>query len=451
MLKKKEKRVTDSLRVVAVLFSLALAFAFWQEQSLTAFAQGTAKVKVEGGLIRETADKSSTALGSVKRDDVLDVVASTTDTDGYTWYRVFVNRNSQGYIRSDLVTVEGTVSAEKPGNSNLVASAGGGNTTTVGSGGNRTTVGSNNSTPAAEGDGTDSNTQSTTTAGVMESSVVSARVTEKVRVRSGPGTGYDVAGSAEDNTEVTVSGEAVDGEDANRRWYQVSFTAEGKTINGFIRSDYLEVVQTAPQEPAVEEPAQEEPPVEETPVNDDYYLKYMENENGEWDWYLFDNIQGTSVSLTQLLSAVAQNQETEETENKQLSNMKIIVIVMAVVLVLLLVAVTVLFFKLHESYDDYDDEDDEEEEEDDEDDTPIRALGSRARRKEVRRSVFSRRKEEDEEEEDEDEEEDPPVRARTKVPAKTANKKDSSEENKSWQSKDFLELDDDMEFEFLDL
>ena len=27
----------------------------------------------------------------------------------------------------------------------------------------------------------------------------------------------------------------------------------------------------------------------------------------------------------------------------------------------------------------------------------------------------------------------------------------AKEDNKSWQSKDFLELDDDMEFEFLDL
>ena len=29
--------------------------------------------------------------------------------------------------------------------------------------------------------------------------------------------------------------------------------------------------------------------------------------------------------------------------------------------------------------------------------------------------------------------------------------KASQNENKAWQSKDFLELDDDMEFEFLDL
>ena len=53
----------------------------------------------------------------------------------------------------------------------------------------------------------------------------------------------------------------------------------------------------------------------------------------------------------------------------------------------------------------------------------------------------------DEDEDDEDDEEEGTLEEIQPV-KQTKSKKT---ENKAWQSKDFLELDDDMEFEFLDL
>ncbi len=382
MLKRKEKRNSYSFRIVTTLFSLAFALFIWQEQSIAVFARGEAAVVEESGNIREVA-----------------------------------------------------------------SAQGGGNKTTVGSGGNLTTVGGGNSSAgaAAGNEGTnEAGSQEGTTEGVAQSQVLTARVKEKVRVRKGAGTTYDIVTSAEANTQVSVSGEARDGEDM--LWYQISYNEADKTVNGFIREDYLEVVETAQApEPAEEEPVTE-PQGEPAPANEDYNLKYMENENGEWDWYLFDNIQGKSWSLTQILTAVTQIQENQQTENKQLSTMKIIVIAMAVVLVLLVVTVTILLFKLRDSYEEYEDEEEDEdeyeteieEEEDEEEEVPVRTSKARLGRKRAVRSVSV------------EEEEEEPVRATVKTSSKTGTRS-RLEENKSWQSKDFLELDDDMEFEFLDL
>lgn len=411
MLKRKEKRNSYSFRIAAALFSLAFALFFWQEQSIAVFAQDTAKVAAESTKIREKASTDSTVLASVKKKDTPELTASITD-----------------YIVASNTTTVGS----------------GGNKTTVGSGGNVTTIGGGNSSTTATDNGgeTDSSPQEAA-AGVSPSQVLTASVKEKVRVRKGAGTDFDVVSSAEPNTQVSVSGEAIDGE--GKLWYQVSFTAGGETINGFIRADYLNVLETA----AMEQPMEEEPmaePVEETaPVNEDYQLKYMENEAGEWDWYLFDNIQGTSLRLTELLNAVAQIQENEQIEDKQLSTMKIIVIAMGGVLVLLVVAITILLFKLRDSYEDYEayeedeEEEDIEEEEDEEEEIPVRASKARFRRKGRSRSAFV--KEEAEEE---------PARTKVQVSSR-AGTRDKAEESKSWQSRDFLELDDDMEFEFLDL
>ncbi len=312
----------------------------------------------------------------------------------------------------------------------LMVEASGGNKTVVGSGGN-TTVTTQENTGGQENN---ADQEEGAVLSVNSSQVLTAKVKEQVRVRKGAGTNYDVAGSAPGNIQVTVSGEATDSE--GKLWYQVSFNEGGTAVNGFIREDFLEVLETAASQPQPEEPVEvidQEP--EAAPVNEDYYLKYMENEAGEGDWYLFDQINGTSQSLTELLNAVAQIQENSQTENKQISTMKIIIIAMAVVLVLLVVAVTVLLFKFHDSYEEYEeDEDEEEEEEDDEeeDELPVRPLKSR----------LSKRSEQKQETR---------TVSRTRSPRTEERESSQTKGNKAWQSKDFLELDDDMEFEFLDL
>lgn len=253
-----------------------------------------------------------------------------------------------------------------------------------------------------------------------------------------------MAGQAKKGTEVTVSGIAADSDGKN--WYQVSFNDGDKTVNGFIREDFLEVltyVEVVEEKP-VEEVVEEEP-VEE---NNDYHLSYMQNDAGEMDWYLFDNINGTSQSLTQILNVVEQVKASQLEEEEQISTMRYIIIALAAVVVILIVVMTILIFKLRDAYEyEYEDEEDEEDEDDEEEDDDEEDEEEEEEVKTPRKPFlgFGKKKEvvEDEEDDDEDEGEDEIEEIK---PVKS-----SQSENKAWQSKDFLELDDDMEFEFLDL
>ena len=413
---------------------VALAFAFgifvWSSDSMITLAATKAKVVATSGKIREKADKNSEAIGSAKKGDTLEVIDSSNDSEGYTWYKVHVSGDTTGYIRGDLVSIQ-----EEGSN-------GGGTTTVVGSN-NKVTVEKKEETAAP-----------TTDVAVNATDVATVKTTSDVRVRKGPGTNYDVAGSAKKGTEAEVSGIASDS--GGKNWYQVSLSEGGKTIKGFIREDLVEIAAhvEAPAEPVPEAPVEEAPPAEETPVveNQDYHLQYMQNDAGNMDWYLFDNVHGTKQSLTQLLNAVEQIRQNDLAETKQVSTMRTIMIALAAVVVILIIVVTVLILKLRDAYEyEYEDDEDEEDDEDDDDDDESDEEEDEEDEKESRKPRFGFLKkkevvEEDEEEFDEEDEEEtlkeiqPPKQEKSKKP-----------ENKAWQSKDFLELDDDMEFEFLDL
>lgn len=436
----KKTRRNQMLKGLLVTLAFTFGVFVWCSDSMVTLAAGTAKVVASSGKIRAKADTSSDTIASVQKGDTLDVIASSSDSAGYTWYKVYVDDEETGYIRADLVTVDGTISPE----STTESSDNDTTTTTSESGGSKTVVGSNNSTE------TETKTETKTEVAVVnvsETDVATAKATADVRVRKGAGTNFDAVGQAKNGTEVTVSGVASDSDGKN--WYQVSFNEGNKTINGFIREDFLEVL-TRVEATVVEETVEEIPEVEEPVVeNQDYYLKYMQNDAGEMDWYLFDNIQGTSQSLTQILSVIEQVKNSELEEAEQVSTMRFIIIALAVVLVILIVAVTILIFKLRDAYEyEYEDEEEEEEEEDDED--VEEEDEDEEEEEEVRKPRFGfLRKKEAVEEEDEEEDEDEEETLTEIQPEKPA--KPAKTENKAWQSKDFLELDDDMEFEFLDL
>lgn len=60
-----------------------------------------------GANIRLQASTDSTALASVKGGERVEICGTEVGADGYTWYKVYVNGNTIGYIRSDLVTDTG--------------------------------------------------------------------------------------------------------------------------------------------------------------------------------------------------------------------------------------------------------------------------------------------------------------------------------------------------------
>ena len=241
-----EKNVTIWSRICLFMAVMLVGAIIFSQASLVVNAQGKATVTATSGKIRKSAGTDSEVLASVQKDDELDVIAQTTDSDGYTWYKVYVNGSDTGYIRADLVSeVSGSISNEDTASTD-----------------------SNNSTQQEEKAETNAQ-QSTEFVQISATTVTAAKVTGgSVNVRNNPTTKAAVAGKATEGTEVTVSGEAVDGD--GKVWYQVSFG----DVSGFIRSDFLEVTQTqeAVEEPVEEqeEPAGEEPV--EAAVNKDYEL-----------------------------------------------------------------------------------------------------------------------------------------------------------------------------------
>ena len=270
------KRKPAAGKILLLLLVFGAACLLWHQSGIYAFAQGTATVLAESGKIRQTPSTDSTVLASVKKDDTLTVTAQTTDSQGYTWYKVFVNGQSLGYVRADLVNVTGdipTESAQTAADTASSQTSGEGTGADSNTGSTQVTVGAGNST--------DTQTAQEVPVTSSPSTAAAGRTTAAVRVRKGAGTNHDVAGNAQAGTEVSILGESADG--SGTLWYQVSFQGGNGTVNGFIRNDYLEITEYVQEAPAEEIPAEGELPQEEVPAqevpseNNDYYLKYMEN------------------------------------------------------------------------------------------------------------------------------------------------------------------------------
>ena len=428
------------LGIVSKLFLLAavlvLQVVLLGQTTIIANAQGTAKVTADSGKIRKTPDTSSDVLASVKENDKLTVIAQTTASDGYTWYKVFVDDSTKGYIRADLVgDVEGSIETESASDA-----AANGNDNSDNNDSNTSSEAANDNSQEEDDE---PQQQEVEFVQVSPSTVSKAKVTAgSVNVRSNPSTNASVAGKAKQDTEVNVFGEATDGE--GKVWYQVKFTSNDKTVEGFIRSDFLEVTESQEEAPVEETPVEEIPaePVEEPSVPKEYEVVYEANPEGVEEWFLYDHNRGTKQSIEDLLAVVRQNQDNESSAVSKLKTYKIFMIVMVAIILALIVGVTLLIFKLKDAYEyEYEDDEDEDDDEDEED--------------------------EDDEDEDDDEDDDDiytrtsvrrkpvpkaAVPARGAKPApKAAAPAPQQKESSTWQSKNFLDIDDDMEFEFLDI
>ena len=352
-----------------------------------------ATVTVASAKIRASADPDSQQLGSAKQGGTVSIIGQTTGTDGKTWYQVFVDANTKGFIRADLVNVTGS------GTISTISSDAAASTTT---------------------------TTTTTTASATETQVSAVDKksgtvqTNNVRIRKGASTTADVVATANRGMVVTVTGEAAG--DDGKTWYQISFTYNSKEITGFIRSDLVtfdalptDTAQSTitgstetTEEPATEttateettEPVTEEQPQEEqsttssddtqdiilmnvddvpyimpefTPIilkwegqdinaykNGDFYLFYAQKQNGEEGWYVFDSVN--SVYQRYVYSSAG----ATVPEESALSGNMLPIIILVVIIVILLLAIILMFMKLREytsEYEEYDDEEEGEEEE----------------------------------------------------------------------------------------
>ncbi|RKM60937.1 hypothetical protein D6856_07775 [Butyrivibrio sp. XB500-5] len=348
---------TTGKRVFAFAIAIAMIVTMFLSAMIQAFAytETTGTVSNDNVKVRESASTTASQVASLKKGDTIDIIGEETDSSGYIWYKIRVNKNEQGYVRSDLVNKAGGSSSSSNTNSEAPKKE------------------EKASTPPAETKVTDVENKS---AAVGYDNVV---------IRKGAGKDYDSVAKGTKGDSVTITGEAK-GTDG-KTWYRISF-GDGK--EGFIRGDLLDTsgnTQAAAPAPAEsneapaaapeesesedsesedaesesedeeseedsEESEDEEEQAEPAVVGDGTYALAYENET----WYLNDYSTGLRVKVKELIDVA----NSAPALDKKAKDFKLIAIGLGALAGLLLIAVIILAIKLRESmyY-----EDDEEEEE----------------------------------------------------------------------------------------
>lgn len=432
----KETWIRGMLGVAAFVMVVSL-------QTFTSLA-ASGKVVAETAKIRSEASTGSSVVGSTVKGKTIDIVGAVKDSSGTVWYKVPNGNNTYGYIRSDLVETSDDIKVE-------AASTAAATTTT-------TTEKPADTVPTSIGE------QAATIA------------VDSAKIRSGASTSHDPVASLSKGESVTLIGEATDS--AGKKWYQIRFNKNGSSKEGYIRSDLITMgassdgaantdgsqtdgTDTAEADGSEETPAdgenteipegtdteesQEETPAE--PEHNDYEVVY----NDETYW-LYDNVNGTMMSVTNLLDVVNQTGADNEALQKQVTTEKIIIIVMAVVLVILIAVVTILIFKLKDAYYYEDYEDEEEELEEEEPEPPVKKKKKQSRDLDYEEEPVPVKKKRTREREDFYEEEERSVRKKSRQEADlTAAEEKKPVKKPSRKAQNFLVDDDEFEFEFLNM
>ncbi len=105
MIKGFKKYAGKALGCLAAAFLFALVSGAMEVQ---AYVNTVGIVKDGGGAkIRLESSTDSEVLASVKGGTRVEICGTEVGADGYTWYKVYINGNTIGYVRSDLVTDTG--------------------------------------------------------------------------------------------------------------------------------------------------------------------------------------------------------------------------------------------------------------------------------------------------------------------------------------------------------
>ena len=335
-------------RTIKFLLSVLTAGVLMAGTLVSAFAANVT-INEDGIRVRSEASTSGTVVVTGSKGTSYEVLETVTGSDGYTWYKVKISDSQTGYVRGDLVKINET-----------------GDTTT------QADTTANTATSLAP----------TTPTAITETTATIAGTTS-VNIRSGAGTGYALVASLPGGTSITLIGEAND--NSGNKWYQ--FKCDSKNVEGYVRSDLITVseepapienpegeptegenpdetlVTEQPEEPQVEEP------VEEVPQNNDYEVVYTTDDDGVYQYYLYDHVTNTRQKVTDLLGAIGTLTESYQSAQSQLTTFKIIAIVCGVLALAFLVIVVILIIRSRnageEEYyeDDFEDEEEEEEEE----------------------------------------------------------------------------------------
>lgn len=390
---------------IGVLCSMIMAGALLVGTCLTAFAS-TAVVTEDSIRVRSEASTSGSVVTNVEKGQSFEIQETVTGSDGNTWYKIKVG-DSAGYVRGDLVRVEETQAEEAPADTT-----------------------ENTASSLAPTEGTPINEVTATING-----------NAAVNIRSGAGTGYAKVASLAPGTSITLLAEATD--DSGSKWYQLR--CDSKDVEGYIREDLITVneeitpLEETPVEEEPEEVVEEPEPVEEVPENNDYEIVYTPDDEGVYQYYLYNHVDSTRQKVVDLLSAVTELNDDYNKAQEQLSLFKILTGVFGALMLVFIILTVVFIIKNNSNSDgeyyedDFEDDYEDEEEEDDYDyDDRRHPVKSAPKRERVLRP------------------EPPRSSSPTKSNIRPA-KDEASSTRRPRKSANFLADDDEFEFEFLNM
>ncbi len=318
---KNKEWLMTTLRLVSVLFCMLVMMLAFPMKTLA--SEGV--VQASSANIRSSADPGSAVLAGVMKGDKLSIKEKTQGTDGNSWYKVFIDGQTLGYIRADLVSTSDSVPSAS-------------NTTTLNEGATTT---ENNSEPNT---GITVNTE-----GVSRVQPVSASVTkDKVRVRADSTTDAGIVVTIKKDVVFTINGTKTNA--SNEVWYLVVYVVNGTDVTGYIRSDFVNLSgELLPyEETPVDVPETPEEPEEtsETPITKDFETKQEDDV-----WYLVDNVGGSKYQISKLITTAQQNAADLKVAQNKVSKQKTAIVILSIVLVIMALGITLLVFKLKDILD----------------------------------------------------------------------------------------------------
>lgn len=330
-------------KAVKSILTAACAMMFFIGHKEICFADTTGKVTADSAKIRQSANVNSEVIGSTSAGKTVTITGEVTDASGDLWYEVYVDADTKGYIRSDLVSADGSVPSIQPSSDTGSTTASDTDDTTA---------------PGASAQGAEIPAETE-----MDPQYASVKVAI-AKVRSGASTTKGVVDTLPENTQVIVSGQT-NGSDGNI-WYYITFTGTGEVEKtGYIRNDLINLGEMVPIEDSAEEMPEDtrtESPTEPSATNNDYQLIYELNPDGEFEYYLYDNTgeQKTRQKLAEVLAAAHAQSLNNDKNAKTVSKQKIAIVILIAIIILLAGLMTFMFFKLRDAY--YESYEDDEEE-----------------------------------------------------------------------------------------
>ncbi len=311
--KMKNRFMSEKIRQILLTIAIVaavLAVLFGKQLAMTVLASA-GRVTSTTANVRASASTSSDAIASLSNGDVIDIKSQTTGTDGYVWYEITVDASTTGYIRSDLVQItDGTT----PATSTAAAA---------------TTTTTTTSAPTVNSDG------------ITAVEPVSGTATADVNVRADASTNSEIVAKANNGLTLTVTG-TKQGTDGNT-WYYLTFTKDGVSTTGYIRSDYVNLSGEL-REP-VADTGEPEPVQTTTETTQTTIQKRWDTQEQADGWFLLDYEQGKQYNIDNMFLRETENSQEIESLKGKVKSLRTGLIIIIILLVAVIAAAVFFFMK----------------------------------------------------------------------------------------------------------